>query len=74
MFNPEEETERDWDTELAADVKEECQAKYGPVEKIFVDKDSSGDIWLRFADLDGASKGVAGLNGRFFGGQSITAE
>lgn len=39
-FNPEEETERDWDLELRDDVKGECEAKYGKVGEIFVVKES----------------------------------
>jgi hypothetical protein len=33
------ETEPDWDTDIAADVKDEA-GKYGPVLHIFVDKNS----------------------------------
>lgn len=39
-FNPEEETERDWDTDLRDDVKTEVEAKYGKVADIFVVKES----------------------------------
>lgn len=41
MFNPAEETERDWDTELRDDVKGECESKYGKVAEIYVEKDSA---------------------------------
>lgn len=34
------ETERDWDKELAEDVKGECEEKYGTVEFIKVEKES----------------------------------
>ena len=34
------ETERDWDRELADDVKGECQEKYGKVEAIKVEKET----------------------------------
>jgi RNA-binding protein 39 len=40
-FNPAEETERDWDLELADDVKTECEEKYGKVLDIYVKKESS---------------------------------
>ncbi|UZJ51436.1 hypothetical protein CBS101457_000756 [Exobasidium rhododendri] len=73
MFNPEEETERGWDKELAEDVKEECEDKYGKVTSIKVDTDSAGEIWLKFEEVNGATKAIAGLNGRFFGGRSISA-
>lgn len=41
MFNPAEETEPDWDTELRDDVKSECESKYGPVVEIYVEKESN---------------------------------
>lgn len=34
------ETERDWDKELAEDVKGECEEKYGKVDFIKVEKES----------------------------------
>lgn len=34
------ETERDWDKELAEDVKVECETKYGRVDFIKVEKES----------------------------------
>lgn len=34
------ETDRDWDKELAEDVKSECESKYGRVDHIMVEKDS----------------------------------
>lgn len=34
------ETERDWDKDLADDVKGECEDKYGPVEAIKVEKET----------------------------------
>jgi hypothetical protein len=40
------ETERDWDKDLAEEVKGECEEKYGKVEAIKVDKDSSQVCWV----------------------------
>lgn len=74
MFDPAEETEPNWDTDLAEDVKEECQAKYGPVTSIHVEKDSAGEIYVTFANLDASRKALDGLNGRFFGGKPISAQ
>lgn len=34
------ETERDWDKDLAEDVKGECEEKYGKVEAIKVEKET----------------------------------
>ncbi|GAA6022993.1 hypothetical protein JCM11491_000349 [Sporobolomyces phaffii] len=72
-FNPEEETERDWDLELADDVKGECEAKYGKVLDIFVVKESKGEIYIRFEKVEDAVKATQGLNGRWFGGRQISA-
>lgn len=38
------ETERDWDKELAEDVKGECEQQYGPVDRIKVEKETQ--VWI----------------------------
>ena len=43
------ETERDWDKDLAEEVKGECEDKYGQVEAIKVDKDSPQVCRISFA-------------------------
>lgn len=48
MFNPAEETDKDWDLELRDDVKSECQDKYGAVAEIHVDKESSVGVLAHF--------------------------
>ncbi|KAF7306898.1 Splicing factor CC1-like protein [Mycena indigotica] len=73
MFNPEQETEPHWDKDLAEDVKSECQEKYGKVDAIKVEKDSEGEVYIKFAAVDAAKQAVQGLNGRWFGGNQITA-
>ncbi|KAG6857531.1 hypothetical protein H0H87_000130 [Tephrocybe sp. NHM501043] len=73
MFDPEEETERDWDTDLAEDVKGECEDKYGPVEAIKVEKETQGEIYVKFNSIDTAKKAIQGLNGRWFGGKQVSA-
>ncbi|TFY55014.1 hypothetical protein EVJ58_g8512 [Rhodofomes roseus] len=73
MFDPEEETERDWDKDLAEDVKSESESKYGPVDFIKVEKDSQGEIYVKFDSVDAAKQAIQGLNGRWFGGRPITA-
>ncbi|KAI8995686.1 splicing factor CC1-like protein [Trametes punicea] len=73
MFDPEQETERDWDKDLADDVKGECEAKYGPVQAIKVEKESQGEIYVQFESVDAAKKAIEGLNGRWFGGRQISA-
>ncbi|KAL4069645.1 hypothetical protein V8B97DRAFT_2024412 [Scleroderma yunnanense] len=73
MFHPEEETDRDWDKELGDDVKGECEEKYGRVDAIKVEKDSQGEIYVKFASVESAKKAIQGLNGRWFGGRQISA-
>ncbi|THH19745.1 hypothetical protein EW146_g1494 [Bondarzewia mesenterica] len=73
MFNPEEENERDWDKELAEDVKGECEETYGPVERIKIEKESQGEIYVKFNSIDAARNAVQGLNGRWFGGRPVSA-
>lgn len=53
LFNPEEETEDHWEDEIGDDVKEEC-GKYGRVLHLFVDKESQGFVYAKFADANGA--------------------
>jgi len=73
MFSPEEETDTEWDKELSDDVKGECETKYGPVDRIKVEKESQGEIYLKFGNVDAARKAVQGLNGRWFGGKQVSA-
>ncbi|KAI0932138.1 hypothetical protein AcW1_000658 [Taiwanofungus camphoratus] len=73
MFNPENETERDWDKELAEDVKVECEDKYGRVEFIKVEKESQGEIYVKFDSIESAKKAIQGLHGRWFGGNQVSA-
>ena len=42
------ETERDWDKDLAEDVKGECESKYGPVTAIKVEKETQVSPDVRF--------------------------
>ncbi|KII93760.1 hypothetical protein PLICRDRAFT_171473 [Plicaturopsis crispa FD-325 SS-3] len=74
MFDPEEETERDWDKELAEDVKGECQEKYGKVDAIKVEKETQGEIYVKFDSIESAKNAIQGLNGRWFGGKQVSAQ
>ncbi|KAF5390241.1 hypothetical protein D9757_002975 [Collybiopsis confluens] len=73
MFDPEEETEKDWDKDLAEDVKGECEQKYGKVEAIKIEKETQGEIYVKFDSIDSAKKAVQGLNARWFGGRQVSA-
>ncbi|CAG8729319.1 14852_t:CDS:2, partial [Acaulospora morrowiae] len=72
MFNPEDETESNWAEELEDDVKTECE-KFGTLVHISVDKESEGDIYMKFDSVPAAQNAVNGLNGRWFGGNQISA-
>lgn len=74
MFNPDEETERNWDTDLAEDIREEVKNKYGRVARIKVDKMSQGDVYIEFADLEGSERARHGLQDRWFGGRKLQAQ
>jgi len=73
MFDPEEETERNWDKELAEEVRAECEDKYGPVAGIKVEKETQGEIYVKFKSIESAQKAIQSLNGRYFGGRSVSA-
>ncbi|KAI9274197.1 hypothetical protein BY458DRAFT_539490 [Sporodiniella umbellata] len=72
MFNPNEETEPDWVSDLESDIKIECE-KYGPVEHIKVNSSSMGEVFLKFDQPQSAERATSALNGRWFGGKQITA-
>lgn len=73
MFDADEETEKDWDKDLAEDVKGECEEKYGKVLAIKVERDSQGEIYVKFDSVESAKKAVQALNGRWFGGRQVSA-
>ncbi|OMO92736.1 hypothetical protein COLO4_17365 [Corchorus olitorius] len=72
MFDPERETEPDFDLDIKEDVQEEC-SKYGKLKHIFVDRDSAGFVYLRFEDTQGAMNAQRNLHGRWFAAKMITA-
>lgn len=73
MFDPSAETEPHWDAELAEDVKSECEKKFGRVTAIKVERNSEGEVYIQFETIEGAGLAINGLNGRWFGGQQISA-
>ncbi|XP_010028763.2 RNA-binding protein 39 [Eucalyptus grandis] len=72
MFDPTLETEPDFELDIKEDVQEEC-SKFGNLRHIFVDKNSSGFVYLRFEDTQSASNAQRALHGRWFAGKMITA-
>jgi len=63
----------DWIKELEDDVRQEAEEKYGHVVHIALDRNSQGDIYLKFDKVQGGENAIKGLNGRYFGGRMITA-
>ncbi|KAF2431613.1 splicing factor, CC1-like protein [Tothia fuscella] len=76
MFDAAEEEAADpenWQKLLEADVRKECENKYGPVFHLALEP-NNGDIYIKFHRVEGGEKAMQGLNGRFFGGRMITAQ
>lgn len=64
-----------WDKELEEDVAYECNDKYGKVVHIAIAPGSTdGEVYVKFDQLKSGENAIKGLNGRFFGGQRITAQ
>lgn len=72
MFNPEEETEPGWENEIEDEVGGEC-SNYGKILNIVVNKNSKGNVYIKYADITSSQAAVKALNGRFFAGKQITA-
>ncbi|KAF8640791.1 hypothetical protein AX17_000440 [Amanita inopinata Kibby_2008] len=73
MFDPEEETEPNWDKELSDDVRQECETQYGTVIAIKVEKESQGEIYVKFDSIEAAKRAIQSLSGRWFGGKQVAA-
>ncbi|XP_051134773.1 uncharacterized protein LOC127253979 [Andrographis paniculata] len=72
MFDPNLETEPDFDLDIKEDVSEEC-SKFGKLKHIHVDKNSAGFVYLRFENAQSAIAAQRALHGRWFAGKMITA-
>ncbi|XP_020591018.1 RNA-binding protein 39-like isoform X1 [Phalaenopsis equestris] len=72
MFDPNVETEPDFDLDIKEDVQEEC-SKFGTVKHIYVEKNSAGFVYLRFENTTAAMNAQRALHGRWFAGKMITA-
>jgi RNA-binding protein 39 len=75
-FDPDEEQKAygaNWVKDLEAEVKVECDKKYGKVVHIAVDYNTDGDIYVKFDSVSGGEKAMQGLNGRSFNNRRIMA-
>ncbi|RDA93793.1 hypothetical protein CP533_6358 [Ophiocordyceps camponoti-saundersi (nom. inval.)] len=73
MFDPDLETNENWVKELEDDIRGEAERRYGRVLHISLDANSKGDVYIKFADVEGGENAIKGLNGRYFGGRMINA-
>jgi RNA-binding protein 39 len=73
MFDPAKETDPNFDQEIANDVRDECR-KHGNVRHLYVDKNSLGNVYVRFDSPTGAGGALRALHGRYFAGTPIAAE
>jgi len=67
------------DEELEPEIKDECEAKYGDVQKVVIFEipnaapEDAVRIFTEFKRVESAIKAVVDLNGRFFGGREVRA-
>ncbi|XP_050431827.1 splicing factor 45 [Adelges cooleyi] len=67
------------DQDLEPEVKDECNTKYGDVNRVLiyevpdVDPEDAVRIFVEFKRIESAIKAVVDLNGRFFGGRQVRA-
>ncbi|CEP01260.1 RRM domain-containing protein [Plasmodiophora brassicae] len=65
------------DHNLAIDIKEDVASeasKYGRLLHIYLDTESDGHVFLRFADIEGAHRALNDFHGRFFAARQVVAE
>jgi len=73
LFDPQKETDEDWEEDYRNDVLEEV-AKLGIIVHISVDKISAeGNVYLKCLTGDVAGKVIQSFNGRWFAGRTIRA-
>lgn len=73
MFDPNTETNMNWDQEIQDDVVEECN-KHGGVLHVYVDVASpDGKVYVKCPSIATAVLAVNALHGRWFAGRVITA-
>lgn len=55
---------------LKKNIQEACD-EFGVVERIFIEKNDQGNIWIKYSDTESAKKSQAALNGKPFDGKKI---
>jgi hypothetical protein len=55
---------------LKKEVLDNAQ-QFGIVEKIFIEKNNQGNVWLKYSDTVSSSKAQENLNSKFFDGRKV---
>jgi len=67
------------DADLQPEIEEECAEKYGDINKVLIfeipgaSEEEAVRIFVEFKRMESAIKALVDLNGRFFGGRTVTA-
>lgn len=69
MFKMEGTTPHFFD-ELKKEITKEVEV-YGTVERIFIEKNNQGNIWIKYSDTASAIKAQESMNGKFFDTKKI---
>ncbi|KAJ8641601.1 hypothetical protein MRB53_018295 [Persea americana] len=72
MFDPNTESEPDFDLDIKEEVQEEC-SNFGRVKHIHVDKNSSGYVYLRFDSVAASVGAQRAMHMRWFARRLISA-
>ena len=56
--------------DLKKSIQKACD-EHGTVERIFVEKNDQGNIWIKYSDTESAKKAQEALNGRVFDGKKL---
>jgi RNA-binding protein 39 len=73
MFDPNEETNPDFDLEIREDVSAEA-SRFGRLNHIYVDRESNGNVFLRYGSERDAEEALKAFNGRWFASRQIVAD
>ena len=72
MFDPAEESTENWHVDVKQDVVGRV-SMHGAVRHSYLEKDRPGGlIYIELSSVEAAQRAIADLNGRFFGGRTIS--
>jgi RNA-binding protein 23/39 len=55
---------------LKRDVQKQAE-EFGVIERVFIEKNNQGNVWIKYSDTASASKAQAAMNGKFFDNHKI---